>query len=126
MKGSQMNHTTCPTQKTTRRERISMVDGLARSERRKLYDPSLYTVERIKGLTFRVTHTQVPAEFTVTVAYGRFWYVTSNTGREYDLPGGACHCEDAKGRAQEEGRPCKHAAVCIAVSRFLRNEKAAA
>src|SRR5262249_12643911 len=28
-----------------------------------------------------------------------------------------------EGRAKGEGRPCKHAAVCIAVSRFLRAEK---
>lgn len=111
---------------SARRERISPFDGLTRSERARLYDPGAYTVQRAPGktLTFLVRHQSVPAEFRVTVAYGRFWYCTSNTGKEYNLSGGCCHCQDAENRAKEENRPCKHAAACIAVSRFLRAEKA--
>src|SRR5262249_40540263 len=45
------------------------------------------TVARAPGrsLTFLVTHRSVPAEFRVTIAYGRIWFCICKTGKEYNL-----------------------------------------
>jgi hypothetical protein len=104
-------------------ERRRSADGLCRCERGLLYDPTRYDVERVGGIRFVAIHRDAPALFTVTVAYGRVAFVDSNTGNTYRIDGDECPCEDAKSRAQEQRRPCKHFAALLAVRGFLARER---
>jgi len=92
-------------------------DGLTKAERLSLYDAANYTVERTGPIQFRAVNVN-GAEFEVGVIFGRFARVTSNTGNEYLLHNGACHCAH-----KQNGAPiCKHEAAAAATMVLYRQD----
>jgi len=101
-----------------KRERIAAYDGLTKSERQALYVPEAYRVERTGPIQFRALNVPTGAEFTVSVIFGRFARVTSNTGREYLLHNGACCCA----HKQNGATACKHESATAAVMAVYRQD----
>ena len=92
-------------------------DGLTKDERQHLYRPEAYRVERTGPIQFRAVNAN-GAEFAVSVIFGRFARVTSNTGNEYLLRDGACHCA----HKQNGAATCKHEAATAAVMVAYRQD----
>lgn len=103
----------------------SAYDGLTKTQRAALYLPDNYAVERVDAQRFRVTNRVNGASFALFQPYGLrdTFSVFSNTGHRYLVHRDTCECPDAASRAREGQRPCKHAAVALAVSRSLKRER---
>ena len=104
--------------------RPSAYDQLTAEQRRKLYDPRLYTVRETSTWQWTITHNEVPAVFGAAYVEPGVLAITSNTGHVYQVADGHCPCPDAvRERERPEGpqRRCKHAAVALAVT----NQRAA-
>src|SRR5262249_42738563 len=94
------------------------VDGLTKSERQALYVPANYCVEKVGPIQFRAVNEPTGAEFAVSVIFGRFARVTSNTGHEYLLADGCCSCAHKQNGAAR----CKHEAATAAVMVVYRQD----
>lgn len=107
-----------PAPAAARRERVAAYDGLTKSERQHLYVPARYVVEKVGPIQFRAVNIPTGAEFQVSVIFGRFARVTSNTGNEYLLHNGECHCAHKQNGAEV----CKHEAATAKVMEVWRQD----
>src|SRR5690349_16078830 len=99
-------------------QKPSRYDGLTRDQRATLYLPETFSVEQTGPIRFIATSIPTGAQFRVTVAYGRFFFVHSNTGNDHLVTLGCCDCKDYE-RGLAEGRRCKHSGACEAVENFI-------